>query len=190
MRRLAHLADGRGTLDSGRGCAYRWPPIRQREPVRRRGDGKGNPMSDRPNDRAHPGFSFQDLSQFMVGCMERAWEVAPDLPEAAADPKQLMDDWQTLCRAWMMGPAGIPLLLTPRNRDLMARMLYVYGFLDDPKDTEGVKAITKDFLRAWLELADGARGRGGEMWEIHQRLMRRFGEAMEKTAADFAGGKP
>jgi hypothetical protein len=147
-------------------------------------------MSDRPNDRAAPLFGLDELADFLHGCFTRACQVAPDLPGGAADPQQLVADWQTLCRAWMMGPAGIPLLLTPRNRDLMARMLYVYGFLERPDDKAGVDAITKDFIRAWLELADLARGRGGELWAINQRLMQRFGEAVEKTTAEFAGRKP
>jgi hypothetical protein len=146
-------------------------------------------MSDRPNDRAEPLFGLDELAEFMEGCLKRAWEVAPERP-GAADPKQLLADWQTLWRAWMMGPAGIPLLLTPRNRDLMGRMLYIYGFLEKPDDQEGVKDITKDFMRAWLELAEVARARGGDMWTINQRLMQRFGEAMEKTTAEFAGRKP
>ena len=146
-------------------------------------------MSDRPNDRAEPLFGLDALAEFMDGCLKRAWEVAP-LPPGAADPKQLVADWQALWRAWMMGPAGIPLLLTPRNRDLLARMLYIYGFLEKPDDQEGVKDITKDLMRAWLELAEVARARGGDLWTINQRLMQRFGEAMEKTTAEFAGRKP
>lgn len=146
-------------------------------------------MSDRPNDRAEPLFGLDALAEFMDGCLKRAWEVAP-APSGAADPKQLLADWQTLWRAWMMGPAGIALLLTPRNRDLLARMLYIYGFLEKPDDQEGVKDLTKDFMRAWLELAEVARARGGDLWTINQRLMQRFGEAMEQTTAEFAGRKP
>lgn len=150
-------------------------------------------MTDRQDDRSERAIRFEDMAEFMFECMERAWKVAPD-PQQVPEPKEFLTEWRTLCRAWMMGPAGIPLLLTPRNRDLAARMLYIYGFVDDIDDTkkteQEMKDIAKDALRAWLQLADDTRGHGGRMWEINQRLMQRFGEAMEKTTAEFAGRKP
>lgn len=141
-------------------------------------------------ERDEKSIGFTDFSEFFEGVIKRAWELDPD-PEAG-DPKALLADLWTLMRAFTLGPAGVSLLLTPRNREMLHRMLYVYGLVDKRKDEghEELKELAKSTLLAWLELADEGRRHRHTLWEINNRLWQKFGEAIDEVTAEFAKRQP
>jgi hypothetical protein len=141
-------------------------------------------MSDRSEDGS---VGFGDFADFLGKCIERAWEVVPS--EGEFDAKSLASEFRTWMRAFMMGPAGVPLMFSPRSRELLQRMLYVYGFVDDPKNADEAKAITKEFMLAWLELADQAREQRDALIKVNWRFMEMFQEAMGKATAGFTERK-
>jgi hypothetical protein len=142
------------------------------------------------SDRDDSSTAFTDFSGYFERLIERAWEVGPE--SEAGDAKALFSDMRTLTRAFMLGPAGVPLLFSPRNRDMLHRMLYVYGFIEkrDDENHQQLKELTKDILLACLELADEGRRHRNELWKINRRLMQKLGEVIEEVTAEFNERKP
>jgi hypothetical protein len=143
-------------------------------------------MSDRPDDDH---IAFADFGPLMEAWLDRAREAGAHFQ----DEKTLLSDFRNLLRAFMMGPAGPLLLFSPRNREALQWLFYVHGFIGKPgkdKDQKELKDLTKDFLLAWLELADEARRHRDTFWDINTRLMEKFGEAIDDVTAEFNKPRP
>jgi hypothetical protein len=133
--------------------------------------------------------AFTDFKEFMLAWLDRASEAGDHFQaQETKDPP----DFRDLLRAFRLGPAA-PLLLFSRSREALQWLFYVHGFLPHPKDDKNRKELndlTKDFLSAWLELADEARRHRGTLWDINKRVLEKFGEALDDVNAEFRKPKP
>ena len=143
-------------------------------------------------DRHDSAPAFRDLSDYFGRVIDRMWEMAPESEPETGDSAALLADMRNAMRALMMGPAGLPLLLSARNRELVHRLLYIYGLVEQRADGDHrqLKDLTKEVLLAWLELGDEARRHRDELWKINTRLLQKIGEAIEEVTAEFSGRKP